>query len=347
MSFKSTQTQYSRIYLNSDHRKPNELADNFTINLPQVIEKPESIILNQAIIPYLCYSIPSYEGTFTFNLRINSTVTDPNNPASPFYWAGKTWIADAQPNYYVLPCTITINTNRIYWFPEQLVTELNNAIQTQLNPSGSTQFWNFIHGVAPYTSSPNALSFFFDSDMNKTAPAGSNSQKFSFGWIANSTRPAITGNNYIAVNAIGWNNIYNSLQYRLGFTSFTDYPYQAFVTNSPTTTVNQATSPYNINRTTCVYIQCNLSGDSMTDNDYTDILACIPVPALSNFTSFGSILVWQQQNEAAKIKNFLPNYVRTVSIRLLDDQFLPLGLPDNAICNFEICLGFNESDKGI
>ena len=213
---------------------------------------------------------------------------------------------------------------------------------TQFGLVGTSQLWNYLNGKG---GAPSYYGFTFDSDTSNTAAAGSNTQKFSVGFLPVTSLPSVSSGGlvYFETSVIGWANQYNSLQYRCGFTSNANYPFVNWSTAGATI---QASSPYSLNRTTCIYIQAStLGNDSLTDNDYTDIIAVVPVPALSSFNSFGSSIIFQQQNSESRLKNFMPQFVKTISIKLLDDQFMPLGLPDNAICNFEIALGYNGENN--
>lgn len=87
----------SKIFLNSDHRNPNDSADSFTINLETILEKPKSIMLRSCTVPLTCHPIQPFEGVF--------------------YW----YFSDAPTALR----SLVININRVFLNPVELINEFN------------------------------------------------------------------------------------------------------------------------------------------------------------------------------------------------------------------------------
>lgn len=127
-------------------------------------------------------------------------------------------------------------------------------------------------------------------------------------------------------------SMYFNLNQRLGFAN--QYLSQQYTGNGSDNTV-KAPSPPNLQRTSCIYVRCSLGNDTLSTplpggGAFRDLLLSIPTNAL-----YGDIVIFKEPSATGRIVNHTSPYIRTISITLLDDQFNPLGLPDNAISSFE------------
>ena len=276
----------SKLFINSDHRRDYDSADNFTVTLDVPIERPKSIMLRTSTIPLTCYNIPAYEGTF--------------------YW----YIYDRTD--WVLK-SLTINTQRAFLTPVQLVNQFNSDA----------------------LAANAGISLTFDPDNTSSTYSANAANAFSY-------RISVTCST--AFRLPGWAdttsltntpiNMYFNLNQRLGFTNKNVTQQYA----SPNTL--KADSPPNLQRTSTIFVRCSLGNDTLstplpTGTSFRDILLSVPCNSL-----YGDIVVYKENSATGHIINHMSDYIKTITVLLLDDQFAPLGLPSNAISTFEFCFTY-------
>lgn len=205
--------------------------------------------------------------------------------------------------------SFTMNTNRAFLNPSQLVAQFNsdasgNNISLAFDPDPSS---------ATYSQyAPNTSSYRMTLTCNTTFMLP--------GW-ADTAQP--NGNPI---------NMYFNLNQRLGFSNQYLTPQ---ITGSGTTNTFKAPSPPNLQRTSAIHIRCNVACDTLSSplyggGSYRDIVTCIPCTGV-----FGDVITYNEVNGTSYISTEMTPYIKNIGITLLDDQFNPLGLPDNAISTYE------------
>jgi hypothetical protein len=221
---------------------------------------------------------------------------------STFYW----YFTDA-PNALR---SLKMNINRAFLTPIQLMNQFNSdAIAAGISLRLS------------FDPDPTSASF---------AENGANSQTYKY-TLSASTAFRLPGWSDNVWDGSATRSMYYNLNQRLGFTN-------QYSTSFASSLVGDA--PPNIQRTSTIHIRTSLGADTLSTtvgipgingaSSFRDIIASIPCSA-----KFGEILTFQENSNTGRIIKGLTHNIRGIDIRILDDQFQPLGLPNNAICNFE------------
>jgi len=115
------------------------------------------------------------------------------------------------------------------------------------------------------------------------------------------------------------NNISFNALYRLGFTNVS--------TISGTGSITASGFPNVFVRTNVIYVQTNVVSDSNNDANIANILGRIPVDV-----SWGALIVYENVHSDFVSPVFSEN-IKEISIKLLDEDYQPIILPDNAYFN--------------
>ena len=101
--------QPARVYINNYYRAVNETADNFSVTLPSQIINADSMSINSASIPLLCYTFAPEESILYFQ-------------------AGSTAVRQ-----------VTLNTQKVYTTNEQVRADLQtlNSVDSKGNKTTS------------------------------------------------------------------------------------------------------------------------------------------------------------------------------------------------------------------
>jgi hypothetical protein len=122
---------------------------------------------------------------------------------------------------------------------------------------------------------------------------------------------------------------YTNANFRLGFTSVTGVEVTPPIS---TNAVIEADGFMNVfNRTNSVYVTSNISVDSNNDSNIGNIIARIPISA-----GFGQLVNYENVHSEFSAPVFTER-IKDISIQLLDENYQPLTLPNNAY--FTLTLG--------
>ena len=91
----------------------------------------------------------------------------------------------------------------------------------------------------------------------------------------------------------------------------------------------------NIQRTSVINIRCSLGTDSLSfplpgGQAIRDIMLSVPCDKV-----YGDIVTYKEPSNTGRLIRNIPQYIKSISISLLDDQYQPLGLPSNNISSYE------------
>lgn len=96
-------SQPARVYLNGYYRQPSDSASEFTVTLPQAIIGAQTMSINSATIPFLCYTFDLSESVF-------------------YYQAGSTAVQ-----------SVTLNLQKVYTSLAQFITDFKASFPVGLN----------------------------------------------------------------------------------------------------------------------------------------------------------------------------------------------------------------------
>jgi hypothetical protein len=172
-----------------------------------------------------------------------------------------------------------------------------------------TDFLTYINAEFLTLGMPSVLTWSYDANVNKLTVTSAN--------------PADT----ITIYKWDWNNPTGSnvslnANYRLGFTNTSDL-----------TTTGSATAdgfPNVFIRTNIIYITTNIVADSNNDANIPNVLGRIPVDV-----NWGGLVVYENVHSDFVSPVFSEN-IKDIAIRLLDEDYQPLVLPNNAYFNLVI-----------
>jgi hypothetical protein len=218
-----------------------------------------------------------------------------------------------------------------YWYFSDAPTALR-SLKIKVNRAFLTpiQLMNQFNADAVAAGISLRLSF----DPDPTAPSyaenTANTQTYIFKLTA-ATSFRLPGWSQSLWDGTSTRSMYYNLNQRLGFSN--QY-------SSGFATSMEADCPPNLQRTSTVHIRTSLGADTLSTtvgipgvngaSSYRDIIASIPCAV-----KFGEILTFQENSNTGRIIKGLTHNIRSIDVRILDDQFQPLGLPNNAIANFE------------
>ena len=122
---------------------------------------------------------------------------------------------------------------------------------------------------------------------------------------------------------------YQNANFRLGFTSVTGLG--AAATPSVTNAFTADGFPNVFLRCNSIYVTSNISVDSNNDSNIGNIIARIPITG-----NYGELVNYENVHSEFSAPVFTER-IKDISIQLLDENYQPLGLPNNAY--FTIVLG--------
>jgi hypothetical protein len=293
------------ITISSYNVTEGQTTSNFTAILPQTVIKPQRMILNKFIMPNFCYP---------FNVNNNIIIiTVKDNAQAPL---------TPQQNTVQIPISTSINWQTAVDFASYLQLTVNTALNLTSCRCKNvfTCSFDITTGKLTFTTLQNVAT-------NPTLPAPNATLNYSF--VINS-----------------WTNTPFDAVYRMGFTnSLSNIGY-----NIPSGTpvfVNslQADSPLNLLATNVIYVSVNIMSASV--NDKTDvnyiargdetIFSVIPMSA-----NFGQLI--QFADSFGNFINVNTNSIRSISVRLLDETYKELIIPNNCYASLEFRCFYGDNN---
>lgn len=330
MAFVSAVNQPERVFLNSndDTTPPTEdvlfyqgAAGNgfsrFTCRLPTPILKPKRTQLLRCAIPNAQVNIPDYDLVFWY-YRLDDT----SPPGTPPSLAAIRFLPTFVPG---APVGSTVPVNRQIASYQDLVDMLNAAAASATDPGN------------PYFVSGD-IAFDYNAVTKKISWSG---QTAGFSYLqAGYNDPLINNTARLNVFVNGLAGAarqpslpQTSLNLRCGFTYYEDTRDTAILVPQPDLAPFVAPSWGNLVYSQCVYVFCNIvAGSGMGSGGQHNLLSVVPM----NAPSLG-VSLYQ-----APMVNWLtrvPDEIYEITIYMLDDNYQPFVVPNNAIVNVE--MGFN------
>lgn len=364
----------SRVYISSNDRDPDQSPADFTVTLPATIENASSFEVVSFAFPNVFFPFGEDESVLYFAIRNSALqyvffalnlglepLTDLElSPIPASAYAGGTLLNAGGSGYFrIFPnglqgpspalapgaqTRIPVN-NRAFANGQDFADYLQALIQsiqsTELVDGSNSSV--SVQAVAAFSAlcggaTPNTLTQ-VDFDGYQTMIPSPLTTNGTFRLVMYRNDPRAAPNNYTGLVILGSvdgaGNIRPfNMNVKLGYTDLVD--------TSPVTVnaYEYALNPINLTRTQDVYVASSLtSAESLATGGRRDILFKIPLTV-----GFGGIVSFQTtlQNTA---ENRLPNLIRTIEIVLLDDNFDPLVLPDNAVVSAELHFKFDLTPR--
>lgn len=356
----------SRVYISSNDRDPDQNPANFSVTLPATIENATSFEVVSFAFPNIFFPFAEDESVLYFAIKDSATnnyafyamnmgelpLLDSEIPVLPASaYAGGTNIAPVGGSGYfrIFPAglntvpdpTLAPTAQNRYAINDRAFAngqDLADYIQALLRTVTASEIVDFtgVASVAGYTAltggaTPNTLtSVDFDGYASMIPSPLTNNGSFSLVFF----RTDPTYNQMLILGSVdGAGGIRDfNMNVKLGFTDLVD--------TSPVSAhaYEYGQSPVNLTRTQDIYVTSSLtSAESLSSNGRRDILFKVPLTS-----PFGTIVNFQTTLEGTAISK-LPNLIRSVEIILLDDNFDPLTLPDNAVVSMEVHFKFENT----
>jgi hypothetical protein len=212
-----------------------------------------------------------------------------------------------------------INVSRLFTTPIQMAKQFNKDIKTYLDNVYKTA------SSGAQLTAPFQITASFDPDPSSASYDANAPDTYKY-------RMTVSTSDGTNLYLVGWSEQWNSFNQRMGFTN-----YNATASASTFT----ADAPPKLTRTSCIYVRADICSDTLTNplmnggSAYRDIVCCIPCNNV-----VGDNVIHMQQSELGIIDNHLNNTIKTIAFQFLDDNFRPLELPANAICNLELVFNY-------
>ena len=356
----------SRVYISSNDRDPDQNPANFSVTLPATIENAKSFEVVSFAFPNIFFPFAEDESVLYFAIYNPATLVYafyamnmgilpladseiPRLPASAY--AGGTNLAGASSptnsgyfrifpggllatpdpnvapaaqNRYAINDRAFANGQDLADYIQALLRSVAAADIVNNTGAASAPAYNALAGGA----TPNVLNNVdFDGYASMIPSPLTNNGSFSLVFYRSDpafTQMAILG----SIDANGGIRGFN-MNVKLGFTDLVD--------SSPVAVhlYEYAQNPLNLTRTQDVYVTSSLvSAESLSSNGRRDILFKVPLTS-----PFGTIVNFQTTLDGTAVSR-LPNLIRSIELTLLDDNFDPLTLPDNAVVSMEVHFKF-------
>jgi hypothetical protein len=210
--------------------------------------------------------------------------------------------------------------NMLYPFTLQ-----DNILLLQVNNSTATTYKVIIptnkqwSGIATVPAGQTS----FLQDLNSALVTGltGSGATITATWSPQTSNLTLTGN--VTFKILSY-DVGSTANYKLGLT----LPAYSFVTSLT------ADGFVNLLRTGVIYVCSNLLGNSLNDGDEESIIATIPVNA-----NYGGLITFDNKQDQNYI-SLTVGTIREINIRLLDEEYQLLSVPNNAYTNIEMLFGY-------
>jgi hypothetical protein len=339
--FKSRVNQPSRLFLNSNNDVSNPASfgfNSFSINLQTPVLNPTKLQLLRATIPNAVQNIPNYQLQFWY-YRLPTATTAPTNALLR--------CVRLYPSDYIPPSGYTNFTeNRYVLDPSELVTLLNAAASTGGDDTSYNPYWTVGDVVFSYSSTSKQISVTGQGSGVFYAIAGYNDPLVLAAQAGNGAAGTIRLNSFNGSDLIQPTVPQFTLNLRCGYAmsgqsiapqNNTGNPRYANITNTAFANAVPivADSYPNLVYTGSVYLYSDIvAGSSMGSNNEHNLLAVIPnnVPQLAIINYVAATLTWL---------NRIPDTIYQINVQMFDDANQPFTLPDSAIVNVELGIGYD------
>lgn len=339
--FKSRVNQPSRLFVNSDDDVSNPRSygfNSFSINLQTPVLNASKLQLVRTTIPNALQNIPNYQLQFWYYRLPTATTT----PSDTYLRCVRLYPSD-----YVAPNGYTNFTrNRYVTDPSELVTLLNAAATTSGDDNSYNPYWTTGDVVFSYSTTTKQISVTGQGSGVFYAIAGYNDPLVLTAQAGNGATGTIRLNSFNGSDLIQPTVPQFTLNLRCGYAmsgqsiaaqNNTGNPQYANLTNTAFANgvAILADSYPNLVYTGSVFLYSDIvAGSSMGSGNQHNLLAVIPnnVPQLGVINYVAATLTWL---------NRIPDTIYQINVQMFDDANQPYILPDSAIVNVELGIGYD------